>query len=471
MSKSPRRGSEAISINESYYLCRWGVNLDNRAAKEKNQPWVNVGQGIYSIAVGEKHAIILNSKVGIITDKNECYGCGSNQYGQIAVEQHQATRPVQISALKDMKVTAVYCGSYHSFVQNSKGELYAFGLNLKGQLGVGSYEDERKPMLVYSLLPGGSKNPKAHIYIETNEYQRKLRSDRKEPLADITSLDTLIQQLQQKSTELVFHLAAEEMIVQVACGPLHTLALSNKGRLFSCGFGEHFTLGHGDSSTYNEFREVKCKLSGRIEKVETGLTSFVLLSCGKVYVCGKLGQELYETITPVNFQEEVRDMKCSENSCLLLTKKGDLYQFGEYFKESGDQYYSETPRRIDRLTNVTAIFGGHPGFFAVTDNKTVWCWGDNSAAQLMGNKSQSQISQPQQLKIPVNAAEHLRLVVGRSTTYMLSSKPLDVDYERYDSTTGRDANNCSGGSTSDMLKKSITKKKSFIKTNESNCCT
>ena len=64
-----------------------------------------------------------------------------------------------------MKVTAVYCGPYHSFVQNSKGEPYAFGLNLKGQLGIGSYEDERKPMLVYSLLPGGAKNPKANIYI------------------------------------------------------------------------------------------------------------------------------------------------------------------------------------------------------------------------------------------------------------------------------------------------------------------
>ena len=53
-----------------------------------------------------------------------------------------------------------------------------------------------------------------------------------------------------------------------------------------------------------------------------------MLSGGKVYVCGKLGQEVYETVTPVNFQEEVRDIKCSENSCLLLTKKGELYQFG-----------------------------------------------------------------------------------------------------------------------------------------------
>jgi len=37
-----------------------------------------------------------------------------------------------------MKIVAIYAGAYHSFVQNAKGELYAFGLNLKGQLGLGN---------------------------------------------------------------------------------------------------------------------------------------------------------------------------------------------------------------------------------------------------------------------------------------------------------------------------------------------
>jgi alpha-tubulin suppressor-like RCC1 family protein len=67
-----------------------------------------------------------------------------------------------------MKIIAVYCGAYHSFVQNSKGEIFAFGLNMKGQLGVGSFDNKRKPVLVYSLLPGGAKNPKSNFFIETN---------------------------------------------------------------------------------------------------------------------------------------------------------------------------------------------------------------------------------------------------------------------------------------------------------------
>lgn len=37
-----------------------------------------------------------------------------------------------------MKIVNIVCGSYHSFVQNSKGEIYGFGLNMKGQLGIGT---------------------------------------------------------------------------------------------------------------------------------------------------------------------------------------------------------------------------------------------------------------------------------------------------------------------------------------------
>ena len=64
-----------------------------------------------------------------------------------------------------MKIVAVYCGAYHSFVQNAKGQLYAFGLNLKGQLGIGSFQNKKKPVLVHSLLPGGLKNPRSNFVI------------------------------------------------------------------------------------------------------------------------------------------------------------------------------------------------------------------------------------------------------------------------------------------------------------------
>jgi mitogen-activated protein kinase kinase kinase 9 len=117
-------------FQESYYLSRWGQSTD---AKDK-YPWTNIGQGIVSVASGEKHALILNNK-------HECYVCGDNQYGQLATEQEHISKPIQLSMPKDVKVTGVYCGSYHSFIITNKNDVYAFGLNMKGQLGVGSYEN------------------------------------------------------------------------------------------------------------------------------------------------------------------------------------------------------------------------------------------------------------------------------------------------------------------------------------------
>ena len=58
--KSPLKGSvqEQPSF-ESYYLSRWGRDIEGKI--DNQIPWVNVGQGIFSVAVGEEHVLILNS--------------------------------------------------------------------------------------------------------------------------------------------------------------------------------------------------------------------------------------------------------------------------------------------------------------------------------------------------------------------------------------------------------------------------
>ena len=45
------------------------------------------------------------------------------------------------------------CGAEHSLALTTEGELYSWGLNFKGQLGVGDFENKAEPCLVESLLP------------------------------------------------------------------------------------------------------------------------------------------------------------------------------------------------------------------------------------------------------------------------------------------------------------------------------
>ena len=76
----------------------------------------------------------------------------------------------------------------------------------------------------------------------------------------------------------------KETIEEIVCGSMHVLVLSNWGRLFSCGFGETFALGHGNNKNLNLFKEVlyfKDKLNEKlvIEKICAGVShSGILIS-------------------------------------------------------------------------------------------------------------------------------------------------------------------------------------------------
>jgi len=47
----------------------------------------------------------------------------------------------------------IACGSEHSIALTKKGEVYTWGLNFKGQLGLGSFDTKYEPELIDSLLP------------------------------------------------------------------------------------------------------------------------------------------------------------------------------------------------------------------------------------------------------------------------------------------------------------------------------
>ena len=109
---------------------------------------------------------------------------------------------------------------------------------MKGQLGIGSNENRKKPSLIYSLLPSGNKNPKSNFFLETSEYKKKIKKS-KEDGGELTNITNLMSKLSADDNEKqpVFLLMQDEYIKSISCGPLHTLMVSNKNRLFSCGYG------------------------------------------------------------------------------------------------------------------------------------------------------------------------------------------------------------------------------------------
>lgn len=48
-----------------------------------------------------------------------------------------------------------------------------------------------------------------------------------------------------------FLLTQDEVIKSFVCGPLHSIMLSNKSRVFSSGYGEKYALGTGKNKSVN----------------------------------------------------------------------------------------------------------------------------------------------------------------------------------------------------------------------------
>ena len=137
--------------------------------------------GYFDAACGENHSLLL-------TDQLEILSCGSNTYGQLGIGQTPISgapfQQIQNSPFQQVAQTTIFrlknfvtadcqsvvtsdqyrgeqlpafqqvvCGSEHSFALSKDGELFSWGLNFKGQLGLGDFENRYEPTLVEGLLP------------------------------------------------------------------------------------------------------------------------------------------------------------------------------------------------------------------------------------------------------------------------------------------------------------------------------
>lgn len=70
------------------------------------------------------------------TNDGKVFSCGSNDYGQLGLGHTQSKKtPSMVSGLNDYFVTHLCCGSAHSIALSNFGNVFTFGSNSAGQLG------------------------------------------------------------------------------------------------------------------------------------------------------------------------------------------------------------------------------------------------------------------------------------------------------------------------------------------------
>ncbi|CAG2163500.1 unnamed protein product [Oppiella nova] len=133
--------NHTLALTGGGHVYSWGYNesgeVGNGTVNNQSVPYrvsgVLANQHVTGIACGNNFSVA-------ITETGQLFNWGNNSTGQLGLANLQANQPlpIQMSFFNDMTVSKVVCGFGHTLVLTDDGQLYTFGRNSNGELGTGN---------------------------------------------------------------------------------------------------------------------------------------------------------------------------------------------------------------------------------------------------------------------------------------------------------------------------------------------
>ena len=231
-----------------------------------------------------------------------------------------------------IEVSKLVCGPGFSFCIDNFQAVYSWGLNNKGQLGQGHKNNLIRPTLIRTLVSMEKQN---HTSIAKTSTQGSFSTESHNN--EINTLGRLVSK---------YGLSKGEVVTDISCGGAHTLVLTSKNRVMSCGYGACGGLGHKDAqeieSTFREVETLTKNLKKRypqeIEGLELQIKSGVSHSCclvfNRLYVWGCFGDadlgQFSSTPVEMNVDFEIADFECGDLLTVFLSTTGEVYTIGNW---------------------------------------------------------------------------------------------------------------------------------------------
>ena len=326
-------GAAGTTVAQSLNVWAWGDDssgqLGDGVQGYRTTPLQMVGTyNMVSAAAGESHTLLLDSTGWV-------WACGSSAYGQIG----DGTPSSHLTAVKLLGVSNVISiagGKYRSFAVKSDGKLYGWGQNSYHELGI----DSTTPMVapVASTWMGNVLAVTTGMYhtAALDRFGRVLCWGRSGSGQLGNGLDGGGDQWPVPVQGIT------GVVVALAAGDNHTVALTMDGRVWA--WGSNTTGQLGDGTTTNRWTAVCVPgLSNVVAVAAANRQTVVLKSDGTVWAWGNNsnGQLGDGTIT--------------------------------------DQH---SPVQVSGLSGVVSIMAGAEHMAAAKSDGTVWTWGKNYDGEL-----------------------------------------------------------------------------------------
>jgi alpha-tubulin suppressor-like RCC1 family protein len=275
------RDGDVLTWGGGYHGQLGHGDMDDQNVPKQVESFTNVTD----IAAGFFHSLA-------VVEGGAVFAWGYNAEGQLGLGDHGdgTNRNVPTVVPGVNEVVAVAAGPHHSFALSRDGTVMACGRNDYGQLGLGDTDDRDTFTVVAGLR--GVVDIDAGLFhsiaatveggLYTWGYGRAMGHGE----------DWHIQRL--VPTKVTGGGIGEAVVVQVAAGDYHSMALTVAGQLSAWGQGEKGQLGHGGQEDLAVPRVVDGVEGAVAGMASGGAHSLVTTIDGRVLAFGSNGEEQYE---------------------------------------------------------------------------------------------------------------------------------------------------------------------------------
>ncbi|KAM3870243.1 putative E3 ubiquitin-protein ligase HERC3 [Diretmus argenteus] len=191
---------------------------------------------VSQVACGDQHSVAL-------TKDGQVYTWGQDSSGQLGLGKgkHSTESPQQLKSLSAIPLVQISAGGDHSFALSLSGFVFGWGQNNRGQLGLGDTADRHTPTPVHCLdakHTGSISCGKDHTAVLTKGGTVFTFGGGQYGQLGHNSFSD---ELRPRPVEL-----CGAKVTKIACGRHHTLVLTDSKKVYSFGCGEQGQLGHGD---------------------------------------------------------------------------------------------------------------------------------------------------------------------------------------------------------------------------------